>query len=288
MTLDRPQIHTIISQSLQYAPYDVKWLPCSAKVLCTGHSPRGTGILQLYELDANKLEKVHESEKTHAIKCCTFGASPLHLRHVATGDFDGRMAIYDVERMESPIYSVKAHDAIINCIDGCGGVGVNVGPPEIVTGSRDGSVKVWDPRQKDRPVAVIAPAKGEATRDAWAVALGNSHTDEDRVLAAGYENGDIKLFDLKNMSLMYESNVKNGVCAIEFDRRDIKMNKLVVATLEATVQVFDLRTQHPKEGFASTKFQSEDNTTVWTVKHLPQNRDVFMTSAGNGGINVFK
>lgn len=30
-------------------------------------------------------------------------------------------------------------------------------------------------------------------------------------MCAGYDNGDIKLFDLKNMSLRWETNVKNGV-----------------------------------------------------------------------------
>ena len=36
------------------------------------------------------------------------------------------------------MFTVKAHDQIINCIDGAGGVGVQTGPPEIATGSRDG------------------------------------------------------------------------------------------------------------------------------------------------------
>eukprot|EP01052_Picozoa_sp_SAG31_P034188 SAG31_NODE_3958_length_3718_cov_1.698259_3_plen_56_part_00 len=37
----------------------------------------------------------------------------------------------------------------------------------------------------------------------------------------------------------------NGVCGVEFDRKDIPMNKLVVTTLEHLVHVFDMRTQHP-------------------------------------------
>ena len=40
---------------------------------------------------------------------------------------------------------------------------------------------------------------------------GNSFTDEERCVAAGYDNGDIKLFDLRKMSLQWETNVKNGV-----------------------------------------------------------------------------
>lgn len=30
-------------------------------------------------------------------------------------------------------------------------------------------------------------------------------------MCAGYDNGDIKLFDLRNMSLRWETNIKNGV-----------------------------------------------------------------------------
>lgn len=35
-----------------------------------------------------------------------------------------------------------------------------------------GTVKVWDPRQKDSPVANMEPMEGETKRDCWTVALG--------------------------------------------------------------------------------------------------------------------
>ena len=35
-----------------------------------------------------------------------------------------------------------------------------------------GTVKVWDPRQKDTPVANMEPGAGEAKRDCWTVAFG--------------------------------------------------------------------------------------------------------------------
>ena len=57
-------------------------------------------------------------------------------------------------------HCVQAHGEIINSIDGVGGLGVGEGAPEIVTGSRDGVVKVWDPRQST-PVASVEPADGE-------------------------------------------------------------------------------------------------------------------------------
>jgi len=45
----------------------------------------------------------------------------------------------DLEGLGSPIYSVSAHESIINAIDGVGGLGIGGGAPEIVTGSRDGT-----------------------------------------------------------------------------------------------------------------------------------------------------
>jgi hypothetical protein len=29
-------------------------------------------------------------------------------------------------------------------------------------------------------------------------------------------------------------------------------------------------------------------STVWLARHLPQNRDVFMTAGGNGGLNIYR
>jgi WD repeat-containing protein 92 len=68
------------------------------------------------------------------------------------------------------------------------------------------------------------------------------------------------MFDLRNMSLIWETNAQNGVCALEFDRRDIKMNKLVVTSLESSFQVYDLRTLHPTQGFASVTEKVSWNT----------------------------
>ena len=41
------------------------------------------------------------------------------------------------------------------------------------------------------------------------------------------------------------------MCGLEFDRKDIEMNKLVATCLESKFHVFDMRTEHPKKGYAS-------------------------------------
>lgn len=85
----------------------------------------------------------------------------------------------------------------------------------------------------------------------------------------------------------WETNVGNGVVNIQFDRKDIEMNKMVVTTLESKFRVYDLRTQHKTEGFSYLS-QKAHKSTIWLAKHLPQNRDLFVTCGGNGGINIYK
>ena len=144
----------------------------------------------------------------------------------------------DLNCPEKPIFSAPhAHGSAINAIDGCGGLGgVGHGAAELITGGRDGCVRVWDPRVPDA-VLVLQPSSaphtsssnilgssggnvhpGSGTRDCWAVAFGNSFSADERCIAAGYDNGDVKLFDLRSSSMRWEDNVGNGVVSVEFDR----------------------------------------------------------------------
>ncbi|GAB1601483.1 WD repeat-containing protein 92-like [Argonauta hians] len=286
--MDKPQIICHIQKSVDYTIFDCKWLPCSAKFVVLGNRARGTGLLQTYEISHGDVKLINEIEKPKSFRCCTFGASTIQERQLATGNFEGKLDVWDFEHSATPVYSVLGHKQIINCIDGVGGLGIGEGAPEIVTGSRDGMVKVWDPRQKDKPVAVMEPKEGEAKRDCWTVAFGNTFNSTERCVCSGYDNGDIKLFDLKTMSLRWETNINNGVCSLEFDRKDIKMNKLVATTLESKFHVYDLRTQHVSQGFASVTEKAAHKSTIWSVRHLPQNRDIFMTMGGNGSVNLWK
>lgn len=101
---------------------------------------------------------------------------------MATGDFDGTLNVWDLEKADNPIYSTKAHSSIINAIDGVGGLNVGEGPAELVTCGRDGVIKIWDVRQKDSAVAVIEPEKGQTHHDCWTVAFGNAHNSNDRMV----------------------------------------------------------------------------------------------------------
>ena len=64
---------------------------------------------------------------------------------------------------------------------------------------------------------------------------------------------------------------------MELDRRDIPMNKLVVAGLESKFSVYNMRTQHPTKGFArltetvSYKGYTFYRTSLFLPPSLPHN-----------------
>ena len=258
-----PQIIPHLESNVDLTLFDCGWVPSSNRFVAMGSKLTGEGVLQVYAMSPKELQKQGmPATRPKAIKCGTFGASSLEDRHLATGDFGGQLNLWDLERLSEPVVSIQAHDDFINAIDGVAGLGVGRGAPEIATASRDGTVKVWDIRVKERPVACMKPREGEKNQDAWAVAFGDCHSESSRMLVSGYDNGDVKMFDLKNMKLYWERAMPNGVCSVQFDRKDIEMNKLLVTGLEGKFHVFDLRTFHPTKGFAEVS-QKVDKTTLW-------------------------
>ncbi|RYG93555.1 WD40 repeat domain-containing protein, partial [archaeon] len=78
--------------------------------------------MNVYQLNNGDLDVLVEGKVENGLKCGTFGASAIENRHLATGDHKGKLAIYDLENIATPIYSAQAHSSIINCIDGVGGM----------------------------------------------------------------------------------------------------------------------------------------------------------------------
>lgn len=92
-TLAKPQIICHAEKSINFSLFDTKWIPCSAKFVVLGSQPNGKGIIQIYEICKGQLQLLNEFGKKSAFKCGTFGASNLRDRHLATGDFDGKLQV---------------------------------------------------------------------------------------------------------------------------------------------------------------------------------------------------
>lgn len=145
-TTDAPQIIEHLSSTLRFTPFDVKWIPSSARFCVFGQSPKAEGVFNIYQLENGKLNCLSEWKKEFGIKAGTFKSSPISIRDVATVDYKGKLNIWDIEKGKSK-FEVQAHSSVANSIDGIGGKGAEYGAPEIVTGGTDGCVRVWDPRQ---------------------------------------------------------------------------------------------------------------------------------------------
>ncbi|KAF7727495.1 hypothetical protein EC973_007473 [Apophysomyces ossiformis] len=256
----------LVKKDLSFTPYDVQWIPFSARVCAIGATGRSTGQISVYSLEGKQLQFTNETEVPSIVRCGTFGAAESHSRHLATGDFDGQLQIWDTSQFELPVVSVKAHESIINAISGC-----NRGAREIVTGSRDGAAKVWDTRQPKS--AVFTARSKEKAQDIWAVAFGDLGHAEQRLVAVGYDNGDVKLFDLTASQYVWETNVGAGVCSLDFGTKSLAAGTL---TGTCTIQL--------DSGIVS-KIPSS-GATVWSVRHMPQDVSYFANANGNGDVTV--
>ena len=145
-------------------------------------------------------------------------------------------------------------------------------------------MKLWDPRVAASIAGIVPSQKGP---DCWSVCLGNAFDEANRFLIAGYDNGDLKMFDLRTMTIFWETNVGNGICHVSFDRNDIAMNKLSVSCLEGQLIVYDMRTFHAKSGFAGVHHTCT-KSTVWGCHPMPQDRDISAVAGGDGSLSLLK
>lgn len=105
-----------------------RWVPGTARFVSLGSQPRGTGTLQLWELDGAELSQSEAEERRAGLKCGCFGAgSPGRL---AIGTCSGQLQIVDAERLgasadgdsaaagcSSTVFSVQAHEGLVNGLD---------------------------------------------------------------------------------------------------------------------------------------------------------------------------
>jgi hypothetical protein len=59
-----PRILILAKESVNFTLFNVKWIPCSSRLVVLGSHPRGTGIWQVYNMSKGKLELLDEVFKT--------------------------------------------------------------------------------------------------------------------------------------------------------------------------------------------------------------------------------
>lgn len=91
--MNKTQIIEHITEPVDYSVFDVKWVPSTAKFLSIGSNSNGTGVLQVFEMNENKVDSVFKLDRPKALKCCSFGVSELGRSKVAIGDFFGGLNV---------------------------------------------------------------------------------------------------------------------------------------------------------------------------------------------------
>ncbi|KAF9295576.1 hypothetical protein BGZ74_010750 [Mortierella antarctica] len=306
-----PKITQVASKPIPFTGFQALWIPGTTRVCTFGSSDAGFGVIQVHTLSTSsstsnspvpgsttsphpRLVLHSETEKKSQFKCGTFRASGSHPPRLVTGDFDGRVGLWDLNRTEVPLSLLEAHTDIVTCIDGAGAgslASLQLPRQEFVTGCRDGVVKLWDTRQKDQAVSVMAPKKGYG-HEVWSVSMNTqSSSSDDLLVAAGYDNGDIRVLDLAAGKLLFETNVKHGVCSVEFDRRRGTSKRLIATTMEGTLHSFDLGGSISESNATveeTITVQTGDESTLWQARHVPQRQDIFAVTDGGGNIHLYE
>ncbi|CRG95176.1 G-beta repeat protein, putative [Plasmodium gallinaceum] len=288
---NKPQIIEHINYSVDNTIYDVKWIDEKSKIVAVGELLDKKGYINIYNLNKGKFTCDSSNKTNNGIKTVTPFYSYTGNYTLACGSFDGSILLYDIHNLSKEYYKIKKHNKLINKIDCKSYKNNNI----IVTASRDGSVKIFDIRTYQDVVSLEPPKNSAYIPDCWCVATGNNYIEENSCgigeenfnICAGYDNGDIKFFDLKMMNLEHEVNVNNGVCSISYDRKETKKNKLICSTLEGNIYLFNLDVYSEDAGYSYRKDKIISGT-CWGTPFLPQNRDIFALLGGDGNLILYK
>lgn len=101
--------------------------------------------------------------------------------------------------------------------------------------------------------------------------------------------------------------MRNGVCALETNNKYEPLQKLVATTTFGGLNVFDFGTGAKEQSEVSCVSKTDadelpsiqrnhvnDNSfkeivpTIWCVRHLPQNRNIFATCGGSGNLRIWR
>lgn len=259
--------------------FSLSWIPSSARFCTLGSDIKGQGNISIYSLNGREIVETESVSVENNLRCSTLQTGDTSNRQMATGDFSGNLCLWDLETMKQ-VKAVKAHSDVLTCISGAKSF------TNILTGGRDGEVKLWDQRNLDAPTIRMVPESGQTRKQCWSVC--QTHTDEEGdtnqsyYVAAGFDNGDIKVFDVRNSKIAWETSLSRGVSKLSIlSRNGDSKNETVL--LAGTVQgkLYSWCINKPEQ----TPLQHQlDKAAVWEAQSLSDNKNLVLTVLGSGAM----
>jgi WD40 repeat protein len=129
-------------------------------------------------------------------------------------------------------------------------------------------------------VGEIGTKRPEHSRDCWALAA----YDEGNVLAGGYENGDVKIFDLRQRRVFWESNLSCGVQDVQFGGSKLTM---FVGLTDGSLQAFGCFNDSMNPMKISGQQSSSRGKCVWGMDTHRQ-QDMIVVYNGDGELQLWE
>lgn len=63
--IEKPVMICHVEKPLTYTLYDCKWIPKTAKFVVVGTEPRGTGVIEVFEVGANDVTSINKVKPIH-------------------------------------------------------------------------------------------------------------------------------------------------------------------------------------------------------------------------------
>lgn len=91
--MEQPFLFTHIPHVENFAIFDTKWIPQTAKFVAIGGRANSTGLIKVFELNGNQIDVVREINRKNTFKCSAFGLSRCKSGYLAIADFGGSLQI---------------------------------------------------------------------------------------------------------------------------------------------------------------------------------------------------
>jgi len=271
----------VTEKTVDFTVLSLSWIPCSARIISIGAHQKGHGVLSVHTLAGRELNETSSIKTDRPLRCGTFDLGDQNERVFCSGDFSGNICLWDIESLKRFDGVTGAHSDLINSIASGG-----KGSSEILTGGRDGEVKLWDRRTLSKPTVRMFPENYQTKRDCWTVSH-SANQSTSTLVAAGFDNGDVKVFDLRAMKVLWETNVGRGVSHTTFLVDDTTeaasgySRRLLLAAGTVHGKIFSWQVEKPKQKVSSLQL---DKSTVWCTEKIATHSPLLISCLGSGAL----
>ncbi|KAN0029737.1 hypothetical protein ACTA71_007873 [Dictyostelium dimigraforme] len=291
-------LHNYVTKKLTSQPYTCQWIPTSCSVITVGKkvsSGLSKGDIKIHQLEFEetsgdpKLNLVYENEFSNPFRCMSFfkqSNGQQDNRKFITGDFNGQISEWDSDICDIPIWGIKgAHQGCIAAVDA-------YGDNLVVCGGKDGSIKVYDTRIKpnsgENSTSTSSISTFEQTNksNCWSICINDSN------IIAGFENGDLNIYNLKTNSIQSTTKLNGGICSIDSNDRSNILNQFLVTTNKSFISTVSFNNNTNNMEYKDYEINKNPNQTIWSGIYSPWNKkdkeNIFTVAQLDGSVSMYR